>query len=183
MGSEVSYCLLAEIRSRKSNISSLIEVFEEMVETLFSHYYKKGAISENINDLRNKFNDTYGLDIPFPTLKLILSRLKQKYGEKFSLFSDYAFSIEDETIKSGIVDIRKSEKEIEELNNLYEKHCGKTMGECRDLYSFLEQSKENYYLILMILKVFHRMVGIKMLLILLILYWDYQNIDRYLKSF
>jgi len=93
MSSEVTYCLLAEIKSRKSNVTSLMEIFQELVEALFSYYYKKGEIKEKISDLRDAFIREYGIEIPFPTLKIILSQLKAKYGEKVTLYSDFSFAI------------------------------------------------------------------------------------------
>ncbi len=52
MKPEITYCLLAEIKTKKSNITSLIEVFQELVESLFANYYKEGAIKGLLDDLR-----------------------------------------------------------------------------------------------------------------------------------
>lgn len=140
MNSEVTYCLLAEIKSRKSNVASLIEIFQELVETLFAHYYPDGEIAGQLADLRRKYIDTFGIEIPYPTLKIILSNLKSKYNEKMDLFDDYSFHIEVGTVESNVVEIRKSEDDISDLDKLYQKHCSGNAN-CADLYAFIEQSK------------------------------------------
>ncbi|KYC46410.1 MAG: hypothetical protein AMQ22_02148 [Candidatus Methanofastidiosum methylothiophilum] len=142
MNSEVAYCLLAEIKSRRSNISSLIEVFQEMVESLFTYYYKKGDIKEQLTDLRTSYIKAYGIEIPFPTLKIILSRLKEKYKDAVTLYSDFSYSIAEGTIENSSQNIKQSENDIDELNKLYEKYCGISKKDCKDLYEFIEQSKK-----------------------------------------
>ena len=143
MNCEVTYCLLADIRERKSNITSLVEVFQELVETLFASYYPKGKIEGTLVDVRNKFKEIYGLDIPHPTLKIILAQLKKENPEKFVLFSDYAFQIQGDTFKQPINSIAESEQRIDELNQIYSKYClvKEQTSDCLELYRFIENAK------------------------------------------
>ena len=143
MNCEVTYCLLADIRERKSNITSLVEVFQELVETLFTSYYPRGKIAGNLDDVRNKFKEIYGLDIPHPTLKIILAQLRKDNPDKFSLYSDYSFQIQGNTFRQPISSISENEKRIGELNQIYSKYClvKEQTSDCTELYRFIENAK------------------------------------------
>lgn len=143
MQPEITYCLLAEIKTKKSNITSLIEVFQELVESLFANYYGDGVINGLLDDLRTKFKGTYNIEIPHPTLKVILSNIKNKYSAKVTLFSDYSFSFEKATFSGRKKDIGEDERNINELNLIYQKYSAKQGGKVDDLFKFIEQSKRD----------------------------------------
>lgn len=143
MDSQVAFCLLAEIKSKRSNVKSLIEIFQELVETLFSINYPDDNIKGRIEDLRNDFIIVYHIEIPFPTLKIILSNIKIKYGDKIQLHQDYSFIIQKDTFPDYHDDVCKNERDIDDLKLLYAQYCktNKTEAHHGDLFAFIEQSK------------------------------------------
>jgi hypothetical protein len=143
MKPEITYCLLAEIKTKNSNITSLIEVFQELVESLFANYYKEGVISGLLDDLRNQFNNTYNIELPYPTLKIILTNLKTKYPDRVTLYSDYSFSFEKDVFIESKKEVDKDERIIDELNIVYQKYSEKHGKKSSDLFKFIEQSKRD----------------------------------------
>lgn len=143
MDSQVAFCLLAEIKSKRSNVKSLIEIFQELVETLFSINYPDDNIKGRIEDLRNDFIIVYHIEIPFPTLKIILSNIKIKYGDKIQLHQDYSFIIQKDTFPDYHDDVCKNERDIDDLKLLYAQYCktNKTEAHHGDLFAFIEQYK------------------------------------------
>jgi hypothetical protein len=144
MESQITFCLLAEIKNKRSNIKSLIEIFQELVETLFSINYPDGEISGRIEDLRNDFIIVYSIEIPFPTLKIILSNIKCKYGEKFQLYQDFSFIVDKNTFPDHHDEVQKSERDIDDLKHLYDQYCkiNNTGVHYEDLFAFIAQSKK-----------------------------------------
>jgi hypothetical protein len=123
MDNQITYCLLAEIKSKKSNVKSLTEIFQELVETLFSINFPKGEIRSRLEDLRNDFITIYAIEIPFPTLKVILSNIKAKYQDNITLFKDYSFVIDENVFADHSEDIKNSEQDIDDLKKLYNQFC------------------------------------------------------------
>lgn len=143
MNIEVTYSLLADIKERQSNIKSLIEVFQELVESLFVNYYHR-PIQGLLLDLREKFTEVYRLEIPYPTLKIILARIKNKYGSKFEVYQDYSFKSTESVFIDLTHDIKENEILINELNEIFLYYCKEknTDNSDNNIFEFIEQSKK-----------------------------------------
>jgi hypothetical protein len=120
MNTLFSYSLLSVIRERSTNITSLLDIFKEYCETIISIEGFKG--SGRLIDIKNLFKK-YGIDIPVPTLKTILFKIKDTHKDSFTLYGDYAFEYKNETFFHNAKEITTLNESIEELEFVYKKLC------------------------------------------------------------
>lgn len=143
MNIEITYCLLADIKERRSNISSLIDIFQELVESLLANHYRENN-SGLLSDLRNKFFEVYGLSIPYPTLKIILSKIKSSYPENIQIYKDFSFICTKGNFIDLTNNIIEESKCIEELNEIYKKYCSDKNAEINEnIFEFIDKSKKD----------------------------------------
>ncbi len=120
----VTYSLLSVIRERRSNLKSIVEIYEELCETILADNSFEKSGKGIIDDLKAEFFKKFGLTIPYPTLKLILRRLSTRSNHSIQLFtSDYSFSFSYSDFKSLNADIKTEKANLEELKEAFNLLC------------------------------------------------------------
>ncbi len=139
----VTYAILAEIREKKSNITSLIDIYQELVESLIANRNLKDENMGLLKDLIYSFHQKYHLEIPYPTMKMILKKISQEKGEAFQLFTDFSFKISPGLFTNLEKDFNNEEKEFEELNRIFKEYCKiKNYPINTELVNLIEKNKQ-----------------------------------------
>ncbi len=145
----VTYSLLAHINNTGTLVKGLIDIFIPLTKRALSKMNQKGIFSgKSISEIQVTIVELYSIDIPIPVLKNILFRISEelntKTQEKFILYGDGSFSIQNylfDEFESLIEDKRLL---IEEVEKLFQEFC-KMINIDREVYtsifSFLEMNK------------------------------------------
>ena len=118
----VIYAFLTVIKEKKGNISSLLAIFQELVEGLLSTWVKKQLKGGRIIDLQEEFKLAYSIDIPIPTLKTILNNIIQKNNSLLTTYDDDTFTINEFPDINFDLILEKQQSEISAFYNLYERY-------------------------------------------------------------
>jgi hypothetical protein len=139
----VTYAFLSVIKEKKGNITSLLSIFEELVEGLLSSWVKRQLKGGSLFDLQKEFKATYSIDIPLPTLRTILNNVVQKNNSLLTTYQDDSFTINEFPEINFSVILEKQQTDIEAFNNLYNKYLSLKglKYEDYDLLIFFEQNK------------------------------------------
>jgi hypothetical protein len=143
MDKVVIYAFLSVIKEKNGNITSLLSIFEELVEGLLSSWVKRQLKGGSIIDLQKEFRTTYSIEIPIPTLKTILNGIVQKNDSLLTTYQDDSFTINEFPEINFNVILEKQQTDIEAFNNLYIRYLNirGLKYEDYDLLVFFEQNK------------------------------------------
>lgn len=143
MDKVVTYAFLSVIKEKKGNITSLLSIFEELVEGLLSSWVKEQLKGGSIFDLQKEFKSTYSIDIPLPTLRTILNNIVQKNSSLLTTYQDDSFTINEFPEINFNAILEKQQTDIEAFYNLYKRYLSirGLKYEDYDLLTFFEQNK------------------------------------------
>ena len=119
MDKVVTYAFLSVIKEKSGNITSLLSIFEQLVEGLLSSWIKKELKGGLIIDLQKEFKKIYSIDIPIPTLKTIIHNITQKNNSLLTTYQDDSFIIKEFPEINFTILIEKQQSEIDAFYNLY----------------------------------------------------------------
>ncbi|MCL2042611.1 MAG: hypothetical protein FWG89_00575 [Treponema sp.] len=143
MDKVVTYAFLSVIKEKSGNITSLLSIFEELIEGLLSTWISKKIKGGNISDLQKDFKLTYSIDIPIPTIKTIINNIIQKNNTLITKYEDDSFTINESPEVNFELILKKEQDIIEafyELYNRYLQISGLKLDDY-DLLLFFEQNK------------------------------------------
>ena len=126
MDTLVTYSILSLIKEKQSHIHSLIDIFKELCESILFDLQKDTSGKGLITDLKNEFETRFSINIPYPTLKIILKKINAEQGRDFDLFSDFSFTYSSSKFKTFDLDIQSEKNSISELKEVYEKLCNES---------------------------------------------------------
>jgi hypothetical protein len=138
----VVYAFLSVIKEKSGNITSLMSIFEELVEGLLSLWSRNGTGAARIVDLQDDFFKMYTINIPIPTLRVILRNISNKYSETFTIHSDDSFVINNFPNKDLSYIIETQKGYIDLLFDLYNDYLMQK-GLDPSSYDLLEYIEEN----------------------------------------
>jgi hypothetical protein len=138
----VTYAFLSVIKEKSGNVTSLTSIFEELVEGILSTWTRNGINSARIVDLQHEFKTTYIINIPIPTLRVLVKKISEKYTGAFTIHTDDSFIISNFPNKDFSYLIDKQKGEIDLLYDLYFSYI-KTKGLEPEKYDLLEYIEEN----------------------------------------
>jgi hypothetical protein len=143
MDKVVTYAFLSVIKEKTGNITSLLSIFEELVEGLLSSWVKRQVKGGRLLDLQKDFKTTYSIDIPIPTLRTILNNIIQKNSSLFTTYSDDSFTINEFPEINLTILLEKQQSDIEAFYNLYNRYLSIKGLKYEDynLLAFFEQNK------------------------------------------
>jgi hypothetical protein len=143
MDKVVTYAFLSIIQEKNGNITSLLSIFEELVEGLLSSLVKRQQKGGSIFDLQKEFKITYSIEIPIPTMRIILNTIKEKYNSLLTIYQDDFFSINEFPEINFNIILEKQRTDIEAFYNLYNRYLfiRGLKYEDYDLLAFFEQNK------------------------------------------
>jgi hypothetical protein len=143
MDKVVTYAFLSVIKEKNGNITSLLFIFEELVEGLLSSWVKRQLKGGNILDLQKEFKTTYSIDIPIPTLRTIINSIVQKDNSLLTTYQDDSFTINEFPEINFNIILGKQQADIEAFYNLYNRYLNirGLKYEDYDLLVFFEQNK------------------------------------------
>jgi hypothetical protein len=144
MDKVITYAFLSVIKEKSGNITSLLYIFEELVESLLSDWVKKKLKGGRILDLQKDFKATYSIDIPIPTLRTILNNICQKNDSLLTTYQDDAFSINEYPDNNLSILLDKQQADVEAFYNLYNRYLHVRGLKCADydLLAFFDQNKQ-----------------------------------------
>lgn len=136
----VTYSLLAHINDHNEGIKDLCDLFVPLVKRILAQMASEGVTKgAHVNEIKQRIDKAYFLDIPFPLLSKILSRIAKEIesqkGSTFVLYRDQAFSINNYTFYDFDEEIGEEEANIERIEDLY-----KTYLEINGIKNFKEVS-------------------------------------------
>jgi hypothetical protein len=143
MDKVVTYAFLSVIKEKTGNITSLLSIFEELVEGLLSSWVKRQLKGGSLLDLQKEFKTTYSIDIPIPTLRTILNSIFQKNNSLLIIYQDDSFTINEFPEIDFNAIIERQQTDIEAFYSLYNRYLiirGLKL-EDYDLLTFFEQNK------------------------------------------
>lgn len=120
----ITYSLLAHINNNTKGINDLNDIFLPIVKRAI-YYMTLNKITKGLlREIKQVVDIRYGLDIPFPILKKLVSRISTEYndGEKkeFQFFADGSFILSNFVFAEYEDVVLKQEAEIDTLKNSYE---------------------------------------------------------------
>ncbi|GHV74585.1 hypothetical protein AGMMS49940_18870 [Spirochaetia bacterium] len=119
MESILIYATLSAIKENKGNVGSVLDIFQDLVETAIKQHFGTVGKKGYVNELKTTIFNEYHLDIPFPTLELILSKINKNYSGMFHVYGDHSFDFSDITFSdvSQLIDIQK--EKTDKLNIIF----------------------------------------------------------------
>jgi hypothetical protein len=115
----VTYAFLSVVKEKSGNVTSLLSIFEELTEGIISTWTKNGIKSALIIDLQLDFKKSYNINIPIPTLRVILNKISSKYCDTFTIHNDDSFIINNFPNKDFTQLIEQQKNSIDLLFDLY----------------------------------------------------------------
>lgn len=119
----VTYSVLSLIQERKSNLKSLIEVYQDLCESILADDSFGTSGAGVITDLKTAFRQKFELNVPYPTLKILLSQVRSNHTSSFSLHRDYSFQFDPHEFDSLRKDIETEKEKTQELRDFYSELC------------------------------------------------------------
>jgi hypothetical protein len=144
MDKVVIYAFLSVIKEKSGNITSLLSIFQELVEGLLSTWVKKQLKGGRILDLQKDFKATYSIDIPLPTLKCILNNILHKNSSLLTTYQDNSFTVNNDFPEINLVPLlEKQQSDIDAFYDLYNRylHIRGLNPNDYDLLTFFDQNK------------------------------------------
>ena len=139
----VTYSILSIIRDRKSNIDSLLEIYQELCESILSDDSFRESGAGLIKDIREAFEKKFELSVPYPTLQILLTNINNDNTDGFILHEDYSFQFTPNKFASLHKDIEEEENKISELREFYELFCKESgIKDLLELEMFIEINKK-----------------------------------------
>ncbi|MHC1733830.1 MAG: hypothetical protein AB9888_17600 [Bacteroidales bacterium] len=120
-----TFSLLAHINNSKTGINDLGDIFIPLVKRVLSQMnyegYNRGA---SLNEIKIKVDELYRLDIPFPLLKKMVTKIAAEENQEgdvnFEYFKDGSFLIKNFVFADYEEVIQDQEYEIEFVQESYE---------------------------------------------------------------
>jgi|UniRef100_UPI0025B8F967 hypothetical protein len=121
----VTYSLLAHINDHNEGIRDLSDLFIPLVKRVLAKMADEGIHQgKHINEIKNRIDQTYYLDIPYPLLIKIIESIADEVvrnkGSEFIIYKDKAFQINNYTFSEFEEDIAQEESNIEKLEQIYD---------------------------------------------------------------
>ncbi|MCT4665466.1 MAG: hypothetical protein N4A45_09565 [Flavobacteriales bacterium] len=146
-----TYSLLAHIRNTGTLAKGPIDIFIPLVKRALSYMNSKGIHKgESILEIKTIADELYGLDFPVPALKKILNAICLEVNDdevtRFVLHKDLSFSINEYTFDEFDIILEEQERDIEELENLFEDFCKTSELDIKNsesIFKFIEKNKFN----------------------------------------
>ncbi|MAP80046.1 MAG: hypothetical protein CL526_03045 [Aequorivita sp.] len=146
-----TYSLLAHIRNTGTLAKGPIDIFIPLVKRALSNMNSKGINKgKSILEIKKETDELYGLDFPIPALKKVLNEICYEVNDeettRFVLHNDLSFSINQYTFDDFDNILEKQEKEIEEIEQLFEQFCENSELEIKNsesIFKFIEKNKFN----------------------------------------
>lgn len=150
----VAYSLLAHIHDNNEGIKDLTVIFLPLVKKALSNLVQDGRLNGQLADVKNKFDDLYGLDIPFPLLKKFLVKVSREYqgssskgSEVFRVFRDGSYMMKDRFMFSEFdEELAQSNREVATVVRSYEMYLtrlGRDINKERSLFEFIDKNRFN----------------------------------------
>ncbi len=144
----VTYSLLAHINNSDEGIKDLNDVFVPIVKRTISYLSQSGVNKGVLQDIKQNVDRTYGLDIPYPILRKIITKISHHFNKKdsreFEFFNDGAFIINKFVFADYDETILQQESEIDTLNNAYQQYLIANNLEVQEqpsIFEFLDQNR------------------------------------------
>jgi len=121
----IAYSFLAHINNSLSNrsIKDLSEIFVPLIKRIISMLYQKGINKGVIQDIKDKVDQTYAIDIPYPILNKIVKKIALEANKDqdnvFIFYDDHAFMIKKFVFTEYEDFMTKQDSEIRFLSNEY----------------------------------------------------------------
>lgn len=121
MSSLFIYATLEAIKEKKGNVTSLIEVYQELVESAIKLHFSSIAMRGQISELQTTIQNEYHLSIPTTTLEFIVDRIANENKNNFKVYHDHSFDFSDIEFSdvSEIIDTQKQKVLL--LQNVYDR--------------------------------------------------------------
>jgi hypothetical protein len=113
------YATLSAIKEKKGNISSVLEIYQDLVETAIKQHFNTIGKKGYIHELQETISKEYHLDMPLPTLELILKKINKSYVDTFHIYSDHSFDFEDMSFNDISSTIAEQKIKIDKLDKLF----------------------------------------------------------------
>ncbi len=123
MDTLVTYSILSLINEKQSNLNSFIDIFKELCESILFNMKTDSSGKGLITDLKQEFESRFAIKIPYPTLKIILKRIRQEQKQEFELYADFSFTYTSDNFNKFNFNIESEVEIITELKDLYSKLC------------------------------------------------------------
>lgn len=146
----VTYSLLAHINDNKKGIEDLSELFIPIVKRVLAQMTAEGITKgEHINEIKQRIDKSFFLDIPFPLLdkiiKKIVTEVASTKGSSFIVYKDKAFLINNYTFTEFEDDINEEEMKISKLEALYDAFLEVNQVQDKDKVSLIEFLDKNRF--------------------------------------
>jgi hypothetical protein len=146
-----TYSLLAHIRNTGTLAKGPIDIFIPLVKKALSYMNSKGILKgKSILEIKNVTDELYGLDFPIPPLKKVLYAICKEVNDeestRFVLHQDLSFSLNEYTFLEFDDILKEQEKDIEEIEELFEQFCKNSELEIKNsesIFKFIEKNKFN----------------------------------------
>lgn len=146
-----TYSLLAHIRNTGTLAKGPIDIFIPLVKRALSFMNSKGVHrGKSILEIKNVADELYGLDFPVPALKRVLDAICHEVNDeettRFVLHKDLSFSINEYTFEEFDEILKEQEREIEEVEQLFEQFCKNSdlpIKNSESIFKFIEKNKFN----------------------------------------
>jgi len=147
----ITYSLLAHIHNTGTLVGGLIDIFIPLVKRSISLMNRDGIHQDkSIITIKDYTDRLYGLDIPLPVLKNVLSKvagqINSKDDVKFQLFHDNSFSIKDYLFEEFEETIDEQKKNIEKVERTFEEFCkinSVPKSNYKSIFEFIEKNKRS----------------------------------------
>lgn len=146
-----TYSLLAHIRNTGTLAKGPIDIFIPLVKRALSYMNSEGINKgRSILEIKTVTDELYGLDFPIPALKKVLDAICNEVNDeettRFVLHKDLSFSINQYTFDDFEDVLEKQEKDIEEIEQLFEQFCKNSELDIKNsesIFKFIEKNKFN----------------------------------------
>lgn len=120
----VTYSLLAHINNHNEGIKDLSDLFIPLVKRVLSQMASEGITKgEHIQEIKQRVDKSYYLDIPYPLLSKIIKKIAHEVelekGASFIIYQDNAFAINNYTFMEFEDTISTEEANVEKIEELY----------------------------------------------------------------
>ena len=113
----IAYSFLAYLNNDNMG-NGFNDIFIPLVKRTLSKLCSNNTCMGLITDIKDKFQELYGLDIPYPVLKEILKSISIEINKsckgKMALYSDNAYCIEKYTFEEGAETLLNKQYKIED---------------------------------------------------------------------
>ena len=146
-----TYSLLAHIRNTGTLAKGPIDIFIPLVKRALSYMNSQGIHKgKSILEIKNVTDELYGLDFPVPALRKVLDAIcievNDKENTRFVLYKDLSFSINEYTFNQFDDILEEQERDIEEVEQLFEQFCENSdleITNSESIFKFIEKNKFN----------------------------------------